>query len=268
MVSAGLKAYLMTRGTSRRLDYNFLGTPPPRLWWRPLGDSGLILLEQPEVIAYGDGRELSILISGVPSERRDMIGTRIRYTLVVDDLQEDLDLAQRLAVTGLSPDGRIRLGHRLDEDFDAATVDGLLSGSPDGPDVGEFLATMLASPDWSAPAADSGQEIPGSWAGPADAAAACAAFLARIRALAAGNRGFAFTTHSLTTKDGAEKANMELPGTSAMLLADGELEEVVLLGGKAPPEAPRRASRRLLLVAVAAVAVVAAGAITVLALLF
>ena len=255
----------MTRGTSRRLDYNFLGTPPPELWWRPLGDNGLIFLEQPEVIAYGDGTELSMLVSGVPSERRDMIGTRIRYTLVVDHLQDDVGIAQRLAATGLSPDGRTRLGYRLDEDFDIATVDGLLSGSDDGSGVGESLATMLASPDWSVQVADSSQEIQGSWAGPAGDADACVAFLARIGALAAGSHGFAFTTHSLTTKEGAEKAIAELPGTSAMLLADSELEGVVRLG-KEPPEAPKRVGRRLLLVVAAAV-IVAAGAITVLALM-
>lgn len=265
-MNAGLKAYLMTRGTSRRLDYNFLGTPPPDLWWRPLGDNGLILLEQPEVIAYGDGRELSILISGVPSERRDVIGTRIRYTLVVDHIQQDLDLARRLAVTGLSAEGRARLGHRLDEDFDAAMVDGLLNGSDDGSAVEGFLVTMLASSDWSMQADDADREIQGSWAGPADDADARAAFLVRIGTLAAGNHGFAFTTHSLTTREGAERAAADLPGTSAMLLADGELEAVVNFAGKVPSEAPRRVSRRLLLVA-AAVAVAAAGAITVLAFL-
>ena len=263
-MSTRLKAYLMTRGTSRRLDYNFLGAPPPELWWRPLGDSGLILLEQPEVIAYGNGVELSMLISGVPSQRRDMIGTRIRYTLVVDHLQDDVGLAQRLAATGLSPEGRTRLGRRLDETFDAAKVDGLLSGSNDGSDVGELLATMLASPDWSAQVTGSGKEIQGSWAGPVADEDACAAFLARIGALAAGDRGFAFTSHSLTTNRGAKQAIAELPGTNVMLLADSELEGVVRLG-KALPEAPKRVSRRLLVVLAVAVAV-AAGAITVLTL--
>jgi hypothetical protein len=252
----------MTRGTPRRLDYNFLGQPPPELWWQPLGDNELVVLEQPEVIAYGDGAELSMLVSGVPSQRRDIIGTLIRYTLVIDHLQADVDLAQRLAATGLSPGGRTRLGRRLDQTFDAAMVDGLLSGSGDDTGVGELLADVLASPDWSTQVTGSGREIRGSWAAPAASSDACAAFIARIGKLAAGDRGFAFTSHSLTTEHGAEQAVAELPGSNAVLLADSELEGVVRLG-KVPAEAPPKRRGRLLLVAAVAVA---AAAITVLAL--
>lgn len=259
------EAYVMTRGTSRRLDYNFLGAPPPKLWWRPLGDSGMVLLEQPEVIAYGDGTGLSLLVSGVPSRRRDMIGTAIRYTLVVDHLQADVDLARRLASAGLSAEGRTLLGRSLDEKFDEARVDAVLSGSADGSDVGELLADVFASPGWSGQADGSGEEIPGTWVGPAADGAARAGFIARVGALAAGERGFAFTSHALTSSKGAEAAASGLTGVSAILLVDSELERVMHLG-KVRPEPPPKFTWRLPLAVAAAVSVAVAVAATILVL--
>ena len=79
-----MNAYLMTRGTPRRLDYRFLGAAPPERWWAPLGD--WLVLEKAEVVVRGS----AVLVSGIPSARRDSVTTVIRYTLVVDDAEPGL----------------------------------------------------------------------------------------------------------------------------------------------------------------------------------
>lgn len=254
-------AYLMTRGTGRQLDYTFLGAPPPDLWWAPLDENDLVILEQPEVIAFGDGTRLSLMISGIPSARQDIIGTPIRFTVVIDGLQDDLDLALGLAAAGLSEDGRADLGRRLDDAFDAATVDGVLSGSRAGSDVTERLATALSAPQWPDDVPVDRTPIEGPWVGPAGSDVARAAFLGRIVELAGGGRGFAFTTRSLTTARTAAQTAVGLPGASAILLADSDLEDVERLGKDEPEPCPR--SRRRLLISLGT-----AAAVAIIALLF
>jgi len=239
----------MTRGFPRRLDYRFLGALPPAQWWAPLRDRELVNLERPEVVAYGGGTSLSVLLSGIPSGRRDVVGTPIRYLVVVDDLREgetDTLLARRLVLAGLRDEDRLAFGRALDAAFDEATVDAMLSGTRDTAPVGDVVAEVLAK-SWGAgdagqpaggppmPAADAG----GSWAGPADREQARRDFLARVAALAGGGHGFAFTSHSLATKAGVTSALAELRGSNVVLLADGELTEVMRLG-KAVATVPRR----------------------------
>lgn len=238
----------MSRGTGRRLEYDFLGAAPPSRWWSVLSDRGLVVLEEPGIIAYADGTALSILLSGIPSAHRDMIGTEIRYTVVVDDLQDDVRLARNLAAAGLSSEQRALLGRELDRAFDVAKVNAVLGGSSDGADTGPILSTILRSPGWSAdrPEEEAGtDDIMDSWAAPADDPGARAAFLARIGSLPAGQGGFAFTTSCLSTQKGAGDAVARLPGTHAILLADGDLGKLVPLAKKVP-EAPRPVNGRLL----------------------
>jgi hypothetical protein len=252
------QAYLRTRGFPRRLDYDFLGAAPS-LWWSPLSASELVNIERPEVIAYGNGQSLSVLLSGLPSARQDVIGTPIRYTLVVDELREDVTedvaLARRLIVTGLSEANRTLLGRELDGTFDAAEIDGILAGSRDSSKVSSRLDSLLCS-DWGV--ADPGHAVVAaysgvSWAGPAGDEPSRAEFVSRVEALAAGKKGFAFTSHLLASQGGAEEAVNQLPGTSAILLVHSDLDEVVQLG-KEMAEVPRRRSRHLLAGAGAAAA--------------
>src|SRR6201996_8442639 len=168
----------MTPGFPRRLGYRFLRALPPAPWWGPLRDRELGNRERPEVVAYGGGTSLSVLLSGIPSGRRDVVGTPIRYLVVVDDLREgetDTLLARRLVLAGLRDEDRLAFGRALDAAFDEATVDAMLSGTRDTAPVGDVVAEVLAK-SWGAgdagqpaggppmPAADAG----GSWAGPAD----------------------------------------------------------------------------------------------------
>lgn len=234
----------MTRGTPRKCDYGFLGEAPPVRWWQSLGDRELVNLEEPEVLALRTGGSLSMLLSGLPSVRRDVLGTRIRHTLVVDAVETDPGLAGRLAATALDPAGRERLGKELDRLLSAELVDAVLMGREDGAEIPESLGRMLESPGWAADHPGAAADRRGSWVAPLDSSDGRAAFVARIGRLAAeGREGYAFVTHSLVTVDGAERAAAELPGDGAILLADGDPSEVVALGKVQGAGSARQSSR-------------------------
>lgn len=244
------RAYLLTRGFSRRLDYRFLGAMPPIPWWTALRDRDLVNLEQPEVIAHGDGTSLGVLLSGIPSARRDAVGTPIRYTLVVDGLQDtesDGVLADRLVMAGLRDEDRQALGRALDAVFNQAAIDAMLSGTQDTAPVGDMVAEVLTK-SWGETAVSqeaggpdaAATDSDGSWAGPADHEQARRHFVARVAALAAGGQGFAFTTHSLATEEGVTSALAKLRGSNVILLGDGELTEVVRLGKSVAAVSRRR----------------------------
>jgi hypothetical protein len=244
-----VKPYLMTRGWAQRLDYDFLGESPADFWWQPLVHRGLIVLELPEIVVCG-GAEPAVLISGVPSTRRDVHDTRIRYTLVVAEPTDEPGLIRSLVAMGLDPDRREQLGARLDAILDSDTVDGMLAGTVPCEQVAENVAELLVAellgsePPGSEPPASEppGPELPGSaarpepgaeeteidgsWVGPVGGARARGAFLARAVRLAAGGPGLAFTSHALTTVAGAAQAAVEQPGPCAILLVNGVLTEV------------------------------------------
>ncbi|MGP4022439.1 hypothetical protein [Actinomadura sp. 3N407] len=225
-----MRAYLMTRGIRRDLDYDFVGASPPDRWWRSLDDRDLVVLEEPAVLARNAEGSTGILVSGLPSSRRDVLGTRIRHTLVVDGLEADSALAGRLAATALDPDGRHRLGKELDGLLPIEAVEAALSGDAGGAEIGELLENLLRSAGWATEPAGDVADREGSWAASLNDPRGRADFLARIAALADGREGHAFVTHSLTTTSGAGRAAAELPGDTAILLADGEIGGVVALG--------------------------------------
>ena len=230
-------AHLMTRGTPRRLDYRFLGAGPAQRWWRPVQD--WVVLEQPEVIACGR----SLLISGIPSARRDAIGTAIRYTLVVEDVERAL--AHSLAAAGLHSAGRARLGELLDAGFPAEWVDAALGDTaPSDAEVARRLAPALAAFGVDEPAAAQHRVRHRSWVGALDDGQAVAAFLDRVTRLAEGEPGWAFTTSAIASVKGAGDAADALGAPVAVLLADGGPPEVVDLG-KAQAGPPRPGIRTM-----------------------
>lgn len=230
-------AHLMTRGTPRRLDYRFLGAGPVERWWRPVQD--WVVLEQPEVIVCGR----SLLISGIPSVRRDAIGTAIRYTLVVDDVERAL--ARSLAAAGLDRAGRARLGGLLDAGFPADWVDAALGDTaPSDADVAHRLAPALAAFGDDEPAVAQHPVRHRSWVGALDDGEAVAAFLDRVTRLADGEPGWAFTTSAIASVKGAGDAADALGAPVAVLLADGGPMEVVDLG-KAQAGPPRPGIRTM-----------------------
>jgi hypothetical protein len=225
-------AHLMTRGTPRRLDYRFLGAGPVQRWWRPVQD--WVVLEQPEVIVCGR----SLLISGIPSARRDAIGTAIRYTLVVEDVEGAL--ARSLAAAGLHSAGRARLGALLDAGFPAEWVDAALGDTaPSDAEVARRLAPALAAFGGDEPSAAQHRVRHRSWVGALEDGQAVAAFLDRVTRLAEGEPGWAFTTSAIASVKGAGDAADALGAPVAVLLADGGPPEVVDLGkAQAGPSRP------------------------------
>ena len=216
-----MNAYLMTRGTPRRLDYRFLGAAPPERWWAPLGD--WLVLEKAEVVVRGS----AVLVSGIPSARRDSVTTVIRYTLVVDDAEAGL--LHGLVAAGLDPDARAALGAALDAQFPAEWVDAALAGAEDADDEAAARlrrvldAVAVDGPPVTAPG-------PVSWAGAADEPDAVAAFRARVDQLASGTAGWAFTTAALSSVEGARRAAGQLDAPVAVLLGSGGPPEVTDLG--------------------------------------
>lgn len=225
-----MRAYVMTRGTERRMDYAFLGQSPPLSWWDGLTE--WLLLEAEElVLNRPDGRSAGLLLSGIPSGRSDVIGTRIRYTVVVDGVHEEPALGAWLVRCGLEEPERDRLGRDLDAVFAADRVDAWLRGAMDGDPAREVEDRLLAALRKGAAGAGEGalrdEERRTSWVGDIRDPAARGEFEARADRLLRGSRpGTAFTTHALGSVSGARRAARALTGEVAVLLHEGGPEEV------------------------------------------
>ncbi|MFB6908219.1 hypothetical protein ACFCWB_28480 [Streptomyces bacillaris] len=220
----------MTRGTERRMDYAFLGQSPPLWWWDGLTE--WLLLEAEElVLNRPDGESAGLLLSGIPSGRSDVIGTRIRYTVVVDGIHEEPALGAWLVRCGLEEPERVRLGRALDAEFAADRVDAWLRGAVDGDparEVGDrLLAALRKGAAGAGEPAVRDEERRTSWVGGIQDPAARGEFEARAHRLLRGTRpGIAFTTHALGSVPGARRAARTLPGEVAVLLHEGGPEEI------------------------------------------
>lgn len=198
MVTTG---YLNTRGRERSRDYQFLGPAPRTAWWRAYAEH--TTFEQPTVLVQSDGRGWQAYLSGIPSRRRDAVGTVIRYTVVADGSADGPDageigtgdvlalVANWLADQDLGrADGRVSAA--LDAAFPEPDVERLLGAGPavsaaSGAEVAGRLATALHELRLPDPgSADQGS--PG-WLADLSDPTARAAFLQRVDALLAGQPG-------------------------------------------------------------------------------
>ena len=75
-----MRIYLQTRGRNR--DYAFLGGAPEDNWWSQHRQK--TSFEEPTVLVDSKGQKWKAMLSGIPSSRKDRVGTTIRYTLVFD----------------------------------------------------------------------------------------------------------------------------------------------------------------------------------------
>lgn len=217
-----VNAYLMTRGTPRRLDYRFIGAAPADRWWAPVGD--WLVLEKAEVVVHAGSDGPSVLVSGIPSARRDSVTTVIRYTLVVDGAGPGL--LHGLVAAGLDDEARAALGAALDEQFPADWVDAALGGAANA-DADADVRLRRALDTVAADVQPAAVVGPASWAGAVDDADAVAAFLARVAELGCGGVGWAFTTAALSTVEGARRAAAQLDRPVAVLLGNGGPPAVV-----------------------------------------
>ncbi|MGZ9930832.1 hypothetical protein ACXNSR_13130 [Streptomyces sp. NC-S4] len=232
-----MRAYLMTRGTLRSQDYAFLGEAPSDQWWDAV--TPWVFLESEELIVRRRaGGGTGLVISGIPSRRTDVLGTRVRHTVVVDGVHHDQRLALWLVRCGLDDGERRRLGEALDGAFDGDFVDALMSGGDD--DIGIRLLDTLRRAAEGAGEEGTAKDVTGSWAGAVHDETATRAFLARVRRLLEGDAtGYALTTHALSSRDGVERLAATVLDEVAVLLHDSNLRGVEWLG-KASVPAPRR----------------------------
>jgi hypothetical protein len=227
-----VKTYILTRGMPRDLDYRYLG-PAPQEWWHALRDWTTV--ERPASMARGSGDEVSLLLTGIPSVRRDLIGRPIRFTLVLEAGKPDAEICESLVRTCLSEQGRESLGNALDDALSAEEIDDLLARrvTADGIDrrVQDAIAKTLAGQEpAAAPAAPVAADQ--SWAGSLGDPAAESAFGARVGDLAFGQPGFAATLNLVSSIERATAIAEEFRLPVALLLPESVVSGIRLLVGK------------------------------------
>lgn len=177
-------AYVQTRGRPRHRDYDFLGAGPGEPWWRAY--AGHTAFESPTVLVESSGTEYRVYLSGIPSARRDSVGTVIRYTLVLEETPDDPDGAGPdgvLALVSCWVAGGTTLTAALDEAFPEDDVERLLAATaPETDPHKRVLAAVRSLPPYRV----SPVESPGDWLGSAESEPARTAFLGRVQDLVAG----------------------------------------------------------------------------------
>jgi hypothetical protein len=198
--------HVQTRGRPRHRDYGFLGAGPDRPWWRAYAEH--TAFERPTVLVESDGRGHRAYLSGIPSARRDAVGTVIRYTLVVEHSGIDSGIDGGSGGAAPDPTGVVALVHCWlgDQDAGAAPGAGRLARALDAAFPEDEVERMLAAAD-AVPAADLRRRVaaavralpgpPGGppppehgpdWLGDPAAPAARAAFVQRVADLVAAGR--------------------------------------------------------------------------------
>jgi hypothetical protein len=187
--------FVQTRGRPRHRDYDFLGTGPGEPWWRAY--AGHTAFERPTVLVESDGAGYRVYLSGIPSGRRDAVGTVIRYTVV---LRADGDGPPAVPADGVlalvagwlddqaGPDparGAGAVSRSLDAQFPEDEVERMLAASrPVAP--AEVRDRVLAAVAALPPPAGAGEDGPAEWWGDAGVPAARAAFRERTARLLTG----------------------------------------------------------------------------------
>jgi hypothetical protein len=268
--------FVQTRG--KNTDYAFLGGAPSKLWWLDFRDA--TSFEQPTIIVRGDGSEWGCFVSGIPSGRRDRVGTIIRYSLVLggpcDKEGRNSALALNLLADALTGQ---RVQAKLDDKFDEATVERLLSSRGANPDdrgeVGRLAAEALSNlePLKSHMKLTKPTEAE-SWVGSSTSISAQSEFIARSEELFRGERqGEAALLNLLGTEDEASKLleqqavslavliKEDSPGTLAHNVVPISSKKKASCSSKPSPSPQSQEIPTILLAAVAIVVVVAVLAI-------
>lgn len=216
--------YLQTRG--KNTDYAFLGGAPSQLWWQEFRDD--TSFEQPTIITKGDRSKWRCFVSGIPSERRDRVGTVIRYTLVLEGecckaSEEVLSLVsawlKNARAGGLGKDVQAA----MDGVFDEATVERLLSNRNSTPEslaeVGRLVAEGLSK--LPHPEQRTKPLAVESWVGSATSVRGQKELLARSAELFRGERkGVAALLNLLGTVGDATNLLEKQSGSLAVLIRD------------------------------------------------
>jgi hypothetical protein len=205
--------FVQTRGRPRHRDYDFLGGGPAEPWWRAY--AGHTAFERPTVLVESDGAGYRVYLSGIPSGRRDAVGTVIRYTVV---LRAGADGSPGVAADGAlalvscwvedqAVGGVGAVSRALDAEFPEDEVERMLAAAdPVAP--AEVRDRVLAAVGALPPAAHEPTGVPGDpdapvdWWGDAGALLARTAFTERVaELLVAGRPGRALLLNLVGTPD-------------------------------------------------------------------
>jgi hypothetical protein len=202
-----MAVYLNTRGRERHRDYQFVGPAPPTSWWRAYADH--TTFERPTILVQSDGREWQAYLSGIPSLRRDAVGTVIRYTVVAESGTERPSQDERPGPEGRPGPGAVvalvanwladqdrgrgagRVSAALDAAFPEPDVERLLA-APDAPgSEGSEVADRLAGAlrELPGPPAVGPPDTPADWLADPARPTGRAAFVQRVEMLLAGRPG-------------------------------------------------------------------------------
>ena len=148
--------HLSVRTRSLDRDYAFVGPPPADPWWDAYAPFSAF--EYPTLLFEYVEAQWHLFLSAIPSARRDRVGTRIRYSLVLRGTPSEAEALDALLAAWLADPERLDgpLARALDAQFgegDPFEVSGMSS---------EALVRALPRP---APAERFG---PASWCGPFD----------------------------------------------------------------------------------------------------
>jgi hypothetical protein len=227
---------------SRNKDYLFVGGAPER-WWARFGvdtsfERPTLLVERP-----GAGGGWRLLASGIPSVRKDLHQTTLRYTVVGEgEIGEGGEPARRLVATWLEAaaailaarDGEAApgpeaapLSRALDEVFPEDVIEGWLSLDPGAPELGDEAERLLLDAIARLPSppepADPCRGVAG-WYGSLHATACRAAFLERVGELLDGRAEGAACLLNLV--DRAEQLKSDLDDQRAAVLFDVPPDQV------------------------------------------
>jgi hypothetical protein len=191
--------HVQTRGRPRHRDYGFLGAGPEQPWWRAY--AGHTAFERPTVLVESDGAGYRAYLSGIPSTRRDAVGSVIRYTLVVEEsgggapAVEPADVAALVGcwVSDQAGEDRSRSGpgglsRALDDAFPEDEVERMLATAEAvAPvDVQRRVAAVVRALPGPPPADRDATER--DWLGDASSAPAREAFVRRVGELVVDGR--------------------------------------------------------------------------------
>lgn len=213
-------AYVNTRGRERHRDYQFVGPAPPSSWWRAYADH--TTFEHPTVLVQSDGTGWQAYLSGIPSRRRDAVGTVIRYTVVLEGVADGeaeppaaLVPSARVLSTGdvlalvaawlddQDASGAGRVSAVLDAAFPEPDVERLIATGPQatatdsGAEVSRRLAGALSKLELPSPAEP--EPAPEAWLADLGRATARTAFVQRVDELLAGHPGRALVLNLVGT---------------------------------------------------------------------
>src|SRR5687768_16205727 len=142
-----IEAWLHTRGRARHRDYRFLGSTPQPAWWREY--AGATTFEQPTILVQSNGGRWQAYLSGIPSGRRDAVGSTIRFSVVLAGEAGSAEHVLALVACWLADqdrDGAGSVSAVLDAAFPEAVVERLIDlGDAAGGEAAKRVVEALAA---------------------------------------------------------------------------------------------------------------------------